>query len=126
MVDVRAIDLERTPRVTRLDDALSQRLAITWAAYATRRGLLAASKAAEKLAALLSRGGEVTPDIKAAALSAAQTVAAAWTMESEGLDSAAIALEEGLDPDPIVARLIESLRELATQASAAAAALGSL
>jgi hypothetical protein len=126
MVDVRAIDLENTPRVTRLDDALSQRLAITWAAYATRRGPLAASKAAEKLALLLSRGSEVTPDIKAAALSAAQTVAAAWTMESEGLDGAAIALEEGTDPDPVVARLIESLQELAIQASAAAAALDAL
>jgi hypothetical protein len=85
MVDVRAIDPEKTPRVTRLGDGLSQGLAITWAAYATRRGPLAASKAAEKLAALLSSGGEVSPEIRAAAVSVAQTVAAAWTMEAEGL-----------------------------------------
>ena len=126
MVDVRAIDPEKTPRVTRLGDGLSQGLAITWAAYATRRGPLAASKAAEKLAGLSSRGGEVSPEIRAAAVSVAQTVAAAWTMEAEGLDEAAIAFEDGADPNPAVERLIESLQELATQASAAATALAGL
>jgi len=113
MVDVRAVNPDPGARAVSLDRELATRLAVTWSAYATRRGPLAAAKNAGKVAQLLVDGGTGEDEATSAANALAQTVARAWTFEVDGLDAAAIAFDEQTDPERAKARLIETLRDLA-------------
>lgn len=123
MVDVRAIPTAPEARAVRLGEELSTALAVTWAAYATRRGPLAAAKNADKLVRLLGERGVGNEEAVKIATAVAEAVAAAWTFEVDGLDAAAVVLDEGGDLSGAEVRLVDTLNAVAAAASAAAAAL---
>jgi hypothetical protein len=123
-------------RVAALDDAGRAQLEQRWAAFATRRGPLAAIDNAAKLAHLLDAGDDVER-LKAvaggaavpgeapaeAAKAVARAFTQAWKAEGEVMQGIADAHEDRAPGQDAVAQLEEALRTLADFAAGAADAL---
>lgn len=131
-------DLDGGDRIVALSDAARAGLEQRWAAFATRRGPLAALDSATKLAHLLDAGddakrlqllarGEATPteDSIETAKAVARTFAQAWKAEGETMHGIADAHEATRAGHDEVSQLEEALRALADRALVAADALRS-
>jgi hypothetical protein len=130
--------LSSDDRVVALSDAARAGLEQRWAAFATRRGPLAALDSAAKLARLLDAGqdaerlqllisGDATPTgpPTETAKSVARAFTQAWKAEGEVMQGIANAHEAKLAGHGEVTQLEEALRTLADLAVAAADALHS-
>jgi hypothetical protein len=124
------------PRIARLASDVRLDLEMRWAAYATRRGPLTHIDNAEKLARLLTGGGdaerlerlrrrEEAPEAEhlEAATEIARALGLAWELEGAALNDVAEAYEQAAPIDGSRDRLIELLNALAASAQRSAARL---
>jgi hypothetical protein len=112
MVDIR--DVDPATRTATLAESMASELAVHLAAFASRRGPLAALKNAEKLGHFLAGGTdqEVSPDIERATLLLAQVIAEGWTLEGGPLEDAGNALDLRADRVATLQALVTGLRAL--------------
>jgi hypothetical protein len=122
MVDARDVAAHKGDRVASLGAAAAEDLELRWNAYAARRGPLASTRNAEKLAALLARArgnGDLLDPEKDLTRSVAQAMATAWRAEA-ALEAAAAAYDAGEDGDREIEALITVLRDVSADTLAAA------
>jgi hypothetical protein len=127
------------PRVIRLDQPARNQLEWRWNAFAVRRGPLTHLDNAEKLARLLTAGGEAdkftrlhardedpNPEHLEIARALVDTLNAAWDLEGAALSDVAEAYERRDDADASRATIIENLARLGARAQRARALLENL
>jgi hypothetical protein len=117
-------------RVVRLDPPRRLALEIRWCAFSTRRGPRAHLDNVEKLAQLVTAGGDATvfealregarsvePDVKTACLAVANTLSEAWGIEGDVMSAIADAHERCDPADESLRLLIERLSKLGDMAA---------
>lgn len=120
MVDGPDVLENRERRVARLGDKAAVDLEVRWNAYATRRGPLANSRNAEKVADLAAHAaGEQQPD-QELGYSIAAALEASWKVEGDSLEQIADAHAEGRPGTEEMKGLEATLRELGEKSLAAA------
>lgn len=128
MVDARDVKTHVGSRLASLSRGLAEELEVHWNGYATRRGPRAYGRNTLKLASLLAGGGQPGEADENATDALAAALDLALVLESADLEdvSAAEAVVRFGEADPaevtppLVARIVEHLRELSELASAAA------